>query len=208
MRVSNLDQVSLPVPIAPNRYEIKSFKVKLAVGTEPHNKVGVPLSERESVYELVRAIYAQLEPDQEHAVVLFVNTMGRVSGYRVIASGDFGQVPNPPSRILRDALLAGAQSIVLVHNHPNGMEKPSHSDVTTTQRIVVAAGALDVPVIDVLILAQGTGKIHSFDQNGELRRIMSPDALFRMMSPRVDPLRDSLQLLARLARLRGPKGVK
>lgn len=56
--------------------------------------------------------------------------------------------------IMRQALEVGAVGLILAHNHPSGTLKPSEADQEVTQKIRKAAVALDIKVLDHLIITQ------------------------------------------------------
>lgn len=105
-----------------------------------------------AAYAILRAIYDQLDDDQEHLVLLVLNLSRQVMGYKVISSGDEKSTLANRKTILRNALLLGASSMMVAHNHPTGNLKPSNADITFTNRLIEAGKSLDIPVIDHLIL--------------------------------------------------------
>jgi DNA repair protein RadC len=54
--------------------------------------------------------------------------------------------------ILKAALQLQASSLILAHNHPSGQLSPSQADKLVTQKLVSAAGSLDMIISDHLIL--------------------------------------------------------
>ena len=56
--------------------------------------------------------------------------------------------------VLKQALELGAVGIILAHNHPSRTLKPSGADKQITQKSKVASEALDIKILDRLILAQ------------------------------------------------------
>ncbi|MCI7200807.1 MAG: hypothetical protein MR524_08050, partial [Megasphaera elsdenii] len=46
--------------------------------------------------------------------------------------------------------------VVLVHNHPSGNPEPSHEDIVVTQRIADAGQIMEIPVLDHIIIGDGT----------------------------------------------------
>lgn len=54
--------------------------------------------------------------------------------------------------VLRVAVQVGAQSFVLVHNHPGGDPRPSAEDVHLTEQVAAAAVCVGVPLIDHVIV--------------------------------------------------------
>ena len=66
--------------------------------------------------------------------------------------------------IFREALMAGAEEIIVAHNHPSGNLKPSNADIEATEKLKVAAELLEVPLIDHLII--GKDDYFSLAENG------------------------------------------
>jgi len=58
--------------------------------------------------------------------------------------------------LLKMALSLGAVALILAHNHPSGMLKPSISDKALTTKISKSAGSLDIRVLDHLIVTEKT----------------------------------------------------
>ena len=54
--------------------------------------------------------------------------------------------------LLKTALEQNAVSIILCHNHPSGILKASDQDITVTRKIKEAGRALDITILDHLII--------------------------------------------------------
>ena len=54
--------------------------------------------------------------------------------------------------ILKNALELNATSIVLCHNHPSGILKPSEADINVIEKIKKSAQFMDIKVLDHLII--------------------------------------------------------
>lgn len=83
-------------------------------------------------------------------------SVGGVSGTVMDAKIIFKKVLETPS----------ATSIILCHNHPSGNLSPSQSDIQLTKKLVTAGKALDIHVLDHLIIAGS--KYYSFADEGSL----------------------------------------
>jgi len=57
-----------------------------------------------------------------------------------------------PREVFRIAVLASASSIIAVHNHPSGDPSPSAADIQLTRQLREAGQALDIPVLDHVII--------------------------------------------------------
>jgi DNA repair protein RadC len=59
-----------------------------------------------------------------------------------------------PRRVVELALERKASGFILVHNHPNGRPEPSAEDDLLTRRLKSAASAVDLRLVDHLIVAR------------------------------------------------------
>lgn len=89
----------------------------------------------------------------EEFFVLFLDKKLRLIRQHQIAKGGLDSLAFEIKDILRLAIKIDSRNIVLVHNHPSGSLKPSDSDLETTKRVVDAANAVDILVVDHLIIS-------------------------------------------------------
>ena len=59
-----------------------------------------------------------------------------------------------PQTLFRKAVMMGAHSLILVHNHPSGDVSPSAQDIETTRALIAAGRVLGIPVIDHVIIGR------------------------------------------------------
>lgn len=90
------------------------------------------LSNGQNVCDILRAILAQLDDDQEHFILLILNISGEVIGFKMLASGAMDHVVVDPKLVFRNALLLGAAQFIVAHNHPSGKVSPSSHDSSVT----------------------------------------------------------------------------
>ncbi|NMP37367.1 MAG: hypothetical protein GX051_04485 [Clostridiales bacterium] len=88
----------------------------------------------------------------ENLAVLCYDARGTFRKCSVIAQGDFNTAEIDFRRIAGEILKHDAVRVVLAHNHPNGVVKPSFADVDTTRNIVVILKRLNVAVADHIII--------------------------------------------------------
>ena len=88
----------------------------------------------------------------EHFVVVFLDTCTRVSGAQVVSVGSLNASVVHPREVFRTAILHGAASIVLSHNHPSGDPTPSRDDMELTRRLVKSGELLGIKVLDHIII--------------------------------------------------------
>ncbi len=68
------------------------------------------------------------------------------------------------AELFRDAVIANAPNIVLVHNHPSGDPSPSPEDVKLTKDAAQAAQILSIDLLDHVII--GDGRFVSLKEQG------------------------------------------
>ncbi|WP_445193848.1 JAB domain-containing protein [Sphingomonas sp. Tas61C01] len=101
----------------------------------------------------------------EIAVVAFLDPKWRLLGERRFTGGARSVVPSIRD-IVRDALAFDAVFAVLVHSHPGGHPAPSRADLAYTRRLATTLRAIDVALVDHLIL--GSEATVSLRQRGML----------------------------------------
>ena len=72
-------------------------------------------------------------------------------------------------KVVEKALAAKATSVILAHNHPSGIALPSSEDLQTTKRIAEGLRAVEIPLMDHIIVADGdhismASSGHRFDE--------------------------------------------
>lgn len=134
--------------------------VQLKIGqdyiADPQDDDKPKVEHPDDVHEILKSIYRQLDDDQEHMVMLVLNISNEVAGFKVIASGSQTSGPADAKIIFRNALMLGATKIVLAHNHPSGNLQPSNADIRFTQKVIAAGKAIEIPVVDHLILSHSS----------------------------------------------------
>lgn len=114
------------------------------------------------IYELFHPLMCDL-PLEEFWVLLLNQANKVIAPVRISTGGIAGTFVDVRS-ILREALLQRATQMAVVHNHPSGNTRPSQEDKILTQRIFTAAKAMDIHLIDHLIVCDG--KYYSFADEG------------------------------------------
>lgn len=71
-----------------------------------------------------------------------------------VARGQANAVAVTPRDVFVPAVLEGAVSLVLVHNHPSGDPRPSLEDIELTERLHMAGELIGIPVNDHLVVTE------------------------------------------------------
>lgn len=89
----------------------------------------------------------------ETVFLLCLDAKCKVIACRNLGEGSVNSASVPIRRIVETALMCKAISVVLAHNHPSGLALPSHEDVISTQRTAAALAAVDITLVDHIIVA-------------------------------------------------------
>jgi DNA repair protein RadC len=102
----------------------------------------------------------------EKLAVVSLDSAGRLLDKQVVAVGAVAHVGIAPREVFVSGIVARANSIVLVHNHPSGNVRPSAEDIAFTGRMAEAARLLGIDLLDHLIV--GRRAYLSFRESGLL----------------------------------------
>ena len=97
--------------------------------------------------------------DREVFVVLHLDTRNRVVAHETTSIGSQNASLVHPREVFKAAILKGATSIILAHNHPSGDPAPSKDDIDLTHRLVEAGGLMGIDVLDHVIVAPPDGNV-------------------------------------------------
>lgn len=73
-----------------------------------------------------------------------------------VSDGSVNAVSFQSRAIVEKAFAEGAAYAVLAHNHPRGEPEPSQEDVYTTAALVEAFDTVGIPLLEHIVVAQGT----------------------------------------------------
>lgn len=106
-----------------------------------------------------RAVYSYCYPlmcnfDREHFWVLALNAKNQLIRRIECAVGTVDAAVVHPREVFKDAILASAISIILVHNHPSGNPSPSVCDKRLTAKLFKAGKIMGIEVVDHVIMGE------------------------------------------------------
>ena len=95
-----------------------------------------------------------LGADRERALLMALDSRSRVKSVYWLKEGNSRMVSLEVKDVVSAALRGGTESVVLCHNHPNGVPLPSREDLAATENIVRALGLVKIRLRDHIILAE------------------------------------------------------
>lgn len=132
-----------------------SISAALEVGRRRRGEVGEKISKVSSskdAFELLYHIMGDLE--HEEFWIVYLNNSNKVIHKSQLSKGGITGTLVDVRLVLKQALELGAVGIILAHNHPSGTLKPSEADKQITKKLKAASEALDIKILDHLILTQ------------------------------------------------------
>lgn len=98
----------------------------------------------------IRPVIANLPHEEMWALML--NRANRLVASMRVSSGSATATVFDVKKVLKQALLENAESVVLCHNHPSGTLRPSSGDDQVTASCRQACKAMDMRLLDHLIV--------------------------------------------------------
>ncbi len=119
--------------------------------TEPKNKVYIKSAQ--DIYDLLGYEMGRLDREQIRVVMLDVRN--GVIDTEIVSIGTIDSCVGHPREIFKNAIIKGAASIILTHNHPSGLAAPSPEDLALTKRLIEVGKFLGIEVVDHIVIGDG-----------------------------------------------------
>jgi len=117
--------------------------------------------------DLVKFVSSQIaNKKNEVFIAIYLNEKNEVLDVTEFSEGTVSQAAAYPRRIVEAALEYKATSIILSHNHPDGVAEPSDSDIQITDEIKKALQLVEVSLQEHIIIANKD--YYSFRREGIL----------------------------------------
>jgi DNA repair protein RadC len=123
-----------------------------------------PLNTSEAAAEYLVPLMAGRS--EEVFYVICLDSQLRVLYPGLISEGTVKDALVHPRHVVEAAIRHKAASVILAHNHPAGTVRPSNHDHAITKRLVHALGAIQIQVVDHIIVAGE--QTYSFQREGTL----------------------------------------
>jgi len=125
---------------------------------------GQSISNRREAEAYCRSL--MLGSRKEHFYVIGLNAQCKLIGHQLISQGTLSEVSAYPRSVVETALNMNAHSVIFSHCHPGGTCAPSHEDITSTLQLQRVLNALQILVLDHIIVAGAN--CYSMAQHGDI----------------------------------------
>lgn len=119
-----------------------------------------------NISDFIRPHFDDIVMVQERFMMMALSQSNCIKGVALISQGGINATVVDIRIIMKYALSLIAPCIVLVHNHPGGMLKPSDADLHMTTRVKEGCKIFDIKLLDHIILTPND--YYSFADQGIL----------------------------------------
>lgn len=132
---------------------MKAAEIKVSYINKNEQKIKI--SSSSSAYELILNHWdLNIIDFMEEVKVILLNRANTVLGVYELSKGGSSSCVVDIKIILNVAIKAHSSSIILVHNHPSGLVKPSEIDKTLTNKLKEACKMVDLELLDHLVISR------------------------------------------------------
>lgn len=126
----------------------------LEIGRRFYDKKGASNVKLRTPREVFSYLADMRDLPKEHLRGIYLDAHYRVVHDEVISIGTINSNLIHPREVFRPAIERGAVAVILAHNHPSGIVKPSVADVEITRQTVEAGKIIGINLIDHIIVAK------------------------------------------------------
>lgn len=141
------------------------------------------IRQKEDVYNL-NEIQAIKNATQEHLIFIGLNNKNIIRLISILGIGTESQVQVDSKSILKSALINSCNKVILVHNHPSNITKPSKEDLEMTKTIYSLLNAFGIELLDHIVVSKSNytsimeeDELKKFDKKSYLNLIDKCDLI-------------------------------
>lgn len=147
-----------------NKQEVAEVELRYRTNVKPADRAQVKSSQ--DAYEIFYKDWNKNTIEYfEEFKVLLLNRNHKVLGMTTLTKGSTTGTIVDVKQLLQYALKTNASSVIVAHNHPSGNLEPSEADKNITKKIIAGCDAIDIKLLDHLIIVQ-KGGFFSFADEG------------------------------------------
>lgn len=111
-----------------------------------------PANNPEKMVKMINEYFALNKKAEEYVYMLAFNSKLDILGIFEVSHGSVNYTIINPRDILIKALLCGATSFIIFHNHPSKNISPSTEDSNCQKRLTEAANIIGIPMLDFIVI--------------------------------------------------------
>ena len=107
----------------------------------------------------------KIDQEKEHLFAIGLDSDRRIKFLDLVCLGTMTTVSAHPRELFRRAVIEGAHSLVILHNHPTRDLIPSKNDIKFTQRCIAAGKILGIEMAQSLIFSAESNDYFKIPKN-------------------------------------------
>jgi len=143
---------SLDIPLIKACQVVASFELGRRFFTTTSQKP-ITIRTAKEAYEYLKDMR---DLPKEYLRGLYLNSHYRLIHDEVISIGSLNSNIIHPREVFKPALDYSASAVILAHNHPSGIKKPSQPDITITKQLKEAGTILGIELLDHIIIVKNS----------------------------------------------------
>ncbi len=116
----------------------------------------------EQAVDVANHVYNMARLAEEMVCLLSLDSKGEILGIFRVSQGTVNASLCNPREVFIRALVSGASSIIILHNHPSGDSSPSDKDMMVCERLSKVSDMMGVKLSDFIIIGE---TYYSFREN-------------------------------------------
>lgn len=162
------DYANNPEVVLPEKWQFLKVETVLKRDKDWYDAAPVFRQPEEIAAFVVEVLQGIEHSDRERMYAIFVDNFHRIIGVHEVFVGTLDESVANPRELYKAAIVAGAKSIVFVHNHPSGNMKFSKNDLAVLRRLEVVSLIVGVRLLDFIVIGH-RGEFLSAERQGILR---------------------------------------
>ena len=143
-------QEALDIPLIKACQVVACFEIGRRFFKTAKYKVAVIRTAKEA-YEYLKDMR---DLPKEYLRGIYLNNHYRLIHDEVISIGSLDANIIHPREVFKPALEYSASAVILAHNHPSGIVKPSEADIAITKQLIEAGKILGIDLLDHIIITK------------------------------------------------------
>ena len=133
----------------------KSSMPEILIKYKPGNLPKVKIQSSSDARKMLSEMYNHDTIEyEEQVIVMFLNRANNTLAWQRLSIGGTASCIIDVKKLMATALGVDAHAMIISHNHPSGILKPSDADNAVTERIKKACEIMDIVLVDHLILVK------------------------------------------------------
>lgn len=145
-----------------NWYWVPEYKVMVVKDSSGGAKAAGKKKSIKSPDDVAEVLKTYLDgADREHFCIAMLDRKGNIIGINTVSIGGLHSSLVHPREVFKPAVILGAASLILCHNHPSGDTDPSKEDIEGTKMLVEAGRIMGIEILDHVIIGDNYTSLKS-----------------------------------------------